>query len=171
VAGIFALLAAAGELAVEFGVVSWPPGNASDAAHKCFSSWLATRGGTDALEIHGAISHLRLLIERDGNSRFQVIGETATGKLTLEDKQIIKDRLGFRRSGVDDTEYLVQKESWKQIMVGRDAAITKELVARGILKTEPGRSNKNARIPGFNKPQRVYVISSSALFDEETEHS
>jgi hypothetical protein len=56
-------------------------------------------------------------------------------------------------------------------MAGRDATIPKELVARGILKADPGRTNKNARIPGFSKPQRVYVINSSALFDEEAAHS
>ena len=41
----------------------------------------------------------------------------------------------------------------------------------GILKTDPGRKNKNVRIPGFSKLERVFVISSSALFDEESDWS
>jgi hypothetical protein len=42
----------------------------------------------------------------------------------------------------------------------------KELVARGIVKSDPGRIGKKVRLPGFKNSQRAYVVSSSALFDD-----
>ena len=40
----FALVAAAGELATEFGITGWPQGEAERAAARCFSDWLLQRG-------------------------------------------------------------------------------------------------------------------------------
>jgi len=44
----FAMVAAAGELAIRLGIVPWPKGEASRAAARCFTDWVAGRGGTGA---------------------------------------------------------------------------------------------------------------------------
>jgi putative DNA primase/helicase len=44
VANRFALVAAAGELAMYFGVTGWEPGEATEAAVTCFASWRLLRG-------------------------------------------------------------------------------------------------------------------------------
>ena len=165
VANIFGLLAAAGELAISFGIVNWSHGYAKRAGKQCFNEWLDQRGGRGAHEIQSAMAHLRLMIEADGEARFQTIARETSGKwISAETKFPIKDRLGFRREESGDIEYLIQTETWKQIMSGRDASLTRELAARGILKSEAGRPGKKVRLPGFSNPQRVIAISSDALF-------
>ena len=46
VAGRFALIATAGELARDYGVLPWPEGEALRAAGACLSAWLEQRGGS-----------------------------------------------------------------------------------------------------------------------------
>jgi putative DNA primase/helicase len=141
--------------------VGWQAGNATLSAKRCFDVWLHHRGGRGAQEVETAIGQLRLTIERDGDSRFQPI-EFRHGKWA--EKYPVKNRLGFVRKDDGDTEYLIQPETWNELMSGRDAAVAKQLATRGILKSEAGRPCKKLRLPGFPTPQRVYVIGSSALF-------
>jgi putative DNA primase/helicase len=155
VARTFGLLAAAGELAIQFGVVPWSAGEAVRAASKGFADWLAERGGTGAAEIDGAISHLRATIERDGASRFQSSNEP------------VHQRLGFiRQQREGETEYLIQPETWKVLMVGRDARrIARELADRRILRRgSDGRPDRKERLPGLPGTHRVYVVSHATLF-------
>jgi putative DNA primase/helicase len=157
VARTFGLLAAAGELAVQYGVLPWSPGEAVRAASRCFADWLAERGGTGAAEIDGAISHLRATIERDGASRFQSSNEP------------VHQRLGFIRQQRDgETEYLIQPETWKVLMVGRDARrIARELANRRILRRgSDGRPDRKERLPGLPGTHRAYVVSHAALFSD-----
>jgi putative DNA primase/helicase len=155
VARTFGLLSAAGELAIACGVLPWTAGETVRAASRCFADWLADRGGTGAAEIDAAISHLRATIERDGASRFQ-----------RRDSEPVHQRLGFIRESNGDTEYLIQRESWKALMAGRDARRTaRELAVRGILKRDSeGRPDPKERLPGQEGAQRVYVVRHSALF-------
>jgi putative DNA primase/helicase len=155
VARTFGLLSAAGELAIAYGVLPWRAGEAVRAASRCFADWLADRGGTGAAEIDGAISHLRATIERDGASRFQ-----------RDSHEPVHQRLGFIRGSDAGIEYLIQPESWKALMAGRDARRTaRELAALGILKRDSeGRPDPKERLPGQKRTQRVYVVRHSALF-------
>jgi putative DNA primase/helicase len=156
VARTFGLPAAAGELAIAYGVLPWPSGEPVRAASRCFADWLADRGGAGAAEIDGAISYLRATIERDGASRFQRSGSS----------EVVHQRLGFIRETHDDTEYMIPHESWKALMVGRDARrIARELADRGILKRDSeGRPDPKERVPGHKNAQRVFVVRHSALF-------
>lgn len=156
VARTFGLLAAAGELAIAFEIVHWPAGEATRAASACFAAWIADRGGSGAAEIDAAIAHLRATIERDGASRFH----------KSESSDTVHNRLGFIRGTDGDIEYLILPEMWRQLMSGRDPRrIARELADRGILKRDSeGRPNPKERLPGQKTPQRVYVVSSAALF-------
>ncbi len=69
----FALIAAAGELGVEYGVLPWPKGEATKAAKASFRSWLTARGGTGAGEDVAALSMVRKFIELHDESRFTTI--------------------------------------------------------------------------------------------------
>jgi putative DNA primase/helicase len=157
----FGLLAAAGELAIAYGVLPWIQGEAVRAASRCFADWLADRGGTGAAEIDSAISHLRATMERDGASRFQ----------RSSSSEVVHQRLGYIRESDGDIEYLIPRESWKTLMVGRDARrIARELGARGILKRDSeGRPDPKERVPGHKNSQRVYVVRHSALFADGVE--
>jgi putative DNA primase/helicase len=161
VARTYGLLAAAGELAIAFCVLPWPVGEAVQAASRCFADWLTDRGGTGAAEIDGAISHLRATIERDGASRFQRSNVS----------EVVHQRLGYIRESEGDVEYMISRESWKALMVGRDARRTaRELAERGILKRDSeGRPDPKERVPGHKNSQRIYVVRHSALFADEGE--
>ena len=165
VARVFGLLAAAGELAIEYGIVPWPQGNALQAAKRCFEAWLSQRGGAGASEVQAALSPLRLVIKETEIHVFK----------RIPSQDLIRDRLGFQRARHDDDEieYLILPESWKHIMAGRDAgSIAKQLGEIGILKRDSeGRPNPKERIPGSKKPVRVYVVSHSALFDDRDRHA
>jgi putative DNA primase/helicase len=159
VARTFGLIAAAGELAISCRVLPWEQGTAVMAASSCFAAWLANRGTIGASEISEAISHVRGVIERDGSARFQRLGEA---------KEQIRDRLGYVRPGTEgDIEYLILPETWKTLFTGRDAQrIARQLATLGILvRDSEGRPNQKLRING-SRPQRTYVISHAALFDE-----
>ena len=158
VARTFGLLAAAGELGIACGVLPWPAGEAARAASRCFVDWLADRGGSGAGEIAGAISHLRAIIERDGASRFQRSGSS----------EVVHQRLGYIRQTEGDIDYMIQRESWKTLMVGRDHArrTARELAALGAARSAilEGRPDPKERLPGHKISQRVYVVRHSALF-------
>jgi hypothetical protein len=64
------LIAAAGELAIEFGVVPWKEGEAQNAASIFLQDWLAARGDAKPHEEAQAITQVRHFIEAYGDSRF-----------------------------------------------------------------------------------------------------
>ncbi len=164
VATAFGLLAAAGELARRFGVVTWPSGNATHAAARCFRAWLSARDGSGPQELHAALAQLRLMIERHGDARFQRVDIRAQTR-----DYPIRDRLGYQRVDSDgEVYYLIGTENWKEILAGHDArAIAKDLARTGILKRGDGKHiQRNERLPGSKKPDRFYVLSHSALFDD-----
>lgn len=66
----FALVAAAGEMAIGYGVVPWSKGTAMSAVSKCFQDWIGERGTTGALEDDEAVKHVRSYLEEFGGSRF-----------------------------------------------------------------------------------------------------
>ena len=47
----FAVIAAAGELASEWGITGWGAGEATVAAKRCFLDWLNRRGTTGASDV------------------------------------------------------------------------------------------------------------------------
>ncbi|HEX9535841.1 MAG TPA: DUF927 domain-containing protein [Stellaceae bacterium] len=55
----FALIAAGGQLATEFGITGWSKGEANRAAEICFQAWLDRRGTTGDQEIEAGIRQVR----------------------------------------------------------------------------------------------------------------
>src|SRR5262249_26854046 len=84
-----ALIAAAGELAHDLGIVpQWLKGEATKAAEFALEQWITGRGGSEAAEVIQAIRSVRLFIEKYGDSRFES-AEYSEGK--------IPNRAGWRR--------------------------------------------------------------------------
>ena len=98
-------------------------------------------------------------IERDGDARFQPIGEP--GPSTP-----VRDRLGFRRQIDGDVVYYILPEAWKMIMAGRDPdATARQLLSLGVLLPgESNRTQKKVRVPGLKTTQRVFAVAHSTLF-------
>jgi putative DNA primase/helicase len=78
------VIAVAGELATEFGIVPWPTGEAEKAAKEALTLWIKARGGEKPLEEAQAITTVRKAIEAHGDSRFDDLdvppGEDPFGK-------------------------------------------------------------------------------------------
>lgn len=174
VADRFGLVAAAGEMATALGIVPWEPGEATRAAARCFSDWLAARGGIEPAEQRQAISTVRRFVELHGNSRFEAMGDliprTAHGD---QIEQRVANRVGFRRRSKEGgIEYVVLPEAWEtEICAGLNSTtVAGALKKKGLLRQ--GKDKKvqiKVRLPGFESGVRCYVITSNILGDGDAE--
>jgi uncharacterized protein (DUF927 family) len=158
VAERFGLVAAAGELAIEKGIVFWLAGEARAAARACFDAWLEERGGIEPAEERAAVAQVRAFLEAHGESRFAPWDGP-------QDRPVI-NRVGFRRAVGGKTEFLIFPEAYKnEICAGRNARFVTEVLKRkGVLETDSqGRSSVPERVPGMNKSIRLYVIRGEIL--------
>ncbi|UYN97666.1 MAG: DUF927 domain-containing protein [Enhydrobacter sp.] len=174
VAGRFALVAAAGNLATLWGLTGWPAGEAERAAGTCFKAWLDRRGSAGSGEVMAGIAQVVQFIEAHGASRFETIGEAARvdGHGRAVEVRTI-NRVGFKRS--DETgrlQYLVLAKSWTaEVCKGQDARlIARALHDQGALLADlsktGGKFSQTVRVPGHG-PVRVYVLSSRILGDDD----
>ena len=158
----FGLIAAAGELAIELGVLPWSKGEANEAAQWAFKQWVAARGKARSYEDRRAIDQIRGMIERFGDSRFDDI------TIPDPDRRPVADRLGFRRDAGDKREWLVLPEMFRKVMCAgldyeRAAVVLEE---DGMLLRSPGSLMKQARVPAGSDPQWFYVLTAKVLKGE-----
>ena len=175
VAARFGLVAAAGEMAREFGILPWPEHEATRAAERCFRDWLGQRGGSRPAEATNAIATVRRFIEQHGTSRFEAIGELAPHGQNGPIDQRIVNRAGFRRlaiGGGGAVEYLFLPETWKsEVCHGLDPiAAAKTLGEAGFIEADrAGKLQSVQRLPGLG-PTRCYVIGPSIMGDAKAGH-
>lgn len=161
VARRFALAGVAGELATHYGLTGWASGEAMNAAHKCFASWLDSFGGSDNREERNILSQVRAYFETHGASRFEDM------KATQE--QRILNRAGFYRPGENGKrEFLVLPEAFKrEVCNGFDIrTATRALLEAGWIQPgNDGKTTQKPRIPVIG-PTRCYVFNSKMWEDE-----
>lgn len=167
----FGLVAAAGELAIDMGILPWRIDEAHDAAAQCFRAWLQERGGCAPAEELSALARVRRFIEAHAASRFQPLGDLDAGP---ENETRIVNRAGFVRRLENDggREYLILPETWKREVCGphNPREVADLLVELGFLKVDSeGKAASKARVPGFPNSIRCYVISSDILGSDEAE--
>ncbi|WP_395021005.1 DUF927 domain-containing protein [Dongia sp.] len=170
VAGRFALISAAGELATRWGVTGWEPGVARWAAALCFRAWLNNRGTVGAKEDELAIRQVRQFIEENGSAQFSHWPEKAAldpNEIPTDEKTIY--RAGFKRYSTDDEawHYYVMPEVWSsKVCRGFSARhVAKVLAERGYLRpASQGKFSQSLTVPGHGK-QRLYHILPAILGD------
>ena len=81
----FALIAAAGELAIQFGVLPLAPGEALDAALHHFNQWVELRGGTGDSEVESALKRVQEFIDLHCENRFIDLDSDGSGYRTPYD--------------------------------------------------------------------------------------
>jgi uncharacterized protein (DUF927 family) len=150
------LIAAAGELATEYGVTGWRPGEATKAATWAFSAWLEGRGGLEPAEVRQAIEAVRHFIEAHGEARFHNLDDV--------DARPVSNRAGWRRGAGEDQRWLIPSEVWKaEVCAGLDPKLVARVLAeRGMVERAPDGFQSVQKIAG--KPVRVYVITPR-IFD------
>jgi putative DNA primase/helicase len=150
-----ALIAAAGELAHEFGIVPhWKKGEATAAAVFALNQWIARRGGGEAAEEIAAVRSVRLFIEKYGDARFSDV-DLPDGK--------IPNRAGWRKGNGEDELWLVLPEVFKaEVCAGQDPTLVAKVLAdRGMLLRDERHYQRTHRIQG--KVLRLYTITTAIL--------
>lgn len=156
----FALVAAAGELAIAAGILPWPAGEAEKAAAACFKAWLGARaGGKGAAEDAEAVAMVRRFLIAHGASRFEEIGQhdEAGGRVVI-------NRAGWRKKDADGWRYLIPAETWaSEVVPGlnpQDAA--RAIKAAGYLTPQDAKRLQRGERVGGETP-RFYVVRGSIL--------
>lgn len=157
VAGRFALVAAAGELATAMGITGWVSGEATRAAVRCYEDWIAYRGGTGAREAGAALAQVRAFFEAHGEARF-------SGWDNPEERPTA-NRAGFRRDG---NFYVLGETFRKELCKGFEPSmVARLLIERGHLKPgTDGKTTTRTRLPGIGMT-RCYVIGADVMADED----
>jgi putative DNA primase/helicase len=150
----FALVAAGGELATEFGVTGWQPGAAIEAARKCFNQWRDHRGRGN-VERNQILTMLSEYISRWGDARFSS---------TEDDKPLHGPRGGYWRdapgiAGEMYREWLFTSAGIKDAVPGYEMKqISSALVAAGWLVLSSSDNKKAQALSIQGKKTRYYVL-------------
>jgi uncharacterized protein (DUF927 family) len=157
----FALIAAGGELATEFGITGWPKGEAGRAAETCFRAWLSRRGTTGEQEIQAGIRQVRSYIEAYGDSRFYAAWEDEPDRVVT--------RAGYRRKTPEGWEYFVLPEQWRgELARGFEPSdLAFAMIGRGLMTADkPDASGKRVssrRLSVNGQEIRVYHLLPKIL--------
>ena len=155
VAGRFALVAAAGELAIKLEVLPFEKGEAIKAAKTCFSDWLQERGGLASGEFTRAVTRLAGFIERSKNSKFE-------NWEFIDGDRVVIECAGYKKSNAEGhSEYFMITSAYSEVLKGFDLkTINKLFVKEGILiPDKSGRGSRSMAVRG-QRPQRLYHITS-----------
>jgi putative DNA primase/helicase len=171
VASRFALIAAAGELATEYGATGWPVGAAFDGALTCFAAWLERRGTIGKAETEMLLEQVAAFFDAHGESRFTPM----EGEIKGPARPVI-NRAGFRRlaksvpSEHTAMEYFVLASAFKEMVAGFEPKWAARVLAdKGLLRT--GSNNKTSvtmNLPTMGKA-RCYHFPAQFADDEPAE--
>lgn len=157
VAGNFAIIALAGELATDYGLVPWRQGESLQAAIKMFSLWKDNRADGNA-ENASILRDVRAYINKHGASRFEAIDSAGT--------PVVRDRAGWIKNVAGKPVYLFTDESLIEACPSTDLRrVALALKQSGWLHSyDSKRLNKNTRLG--NSQQRLYWITPLDSTDE-----
>ena len=170
----FALFAAAGEMAIAWGVLPWAPGEAERAAIAVLKLWLGRRGSQKASEDNLHLRAIRTFLVQHGASRFVGLyrpGGVGSPAWDLIDPQRpVINSAGFRRRQDDNRfEYLIDRDIWPKICAEADVEPTdcaRTLLAAGFLAAGDGKNlPKKHAVPGVGK-QRYFTILPGLVGDQ-----
>jgi putative DNA primase/helicase len=166
----FGAVAAAGELAAEFGVVPWRPGQAFDCALWLYGRWAQAFGRTAPREERQVIRQIVAAIE-SRRAAFQPIGRQAHGD--GEDDGSDGDRvgearsletLGYRMVSGLDVVFCFHGAGWTQVTRGFDRIEAARVVDRAgyLVRDADGRRlQKSIKVKG--EQHKLYCVKASIL--------
>jgi putative DNA primase/helicase len=160
VAERFALCGAAGELAIEAGVLPWATGAADAVCQRMFGEWLAARGGAGSFEVAQGVKAVHEFIIEQGAACFFD---------STKPDLIIRDRVGWIEHEWKGHEvvYIVPSSQWPKLCGGYDPnGVAKALADAGdLLAAESGEYTHSLRTPWDKKKVRCRVLVADS--DEE----
>lgn len=157
VAGRFALVAMAGELATEYGITGWPEGTATKAAAEVLKAWLKTCGGAGNNESRQILERVSDFIDRHGDGRFSDADKP-------EPSNPIRDRAGWWRDENSKRIYYFTAAGMNEALKGFDFKRSlDELQAVGILPA-PQKNGERAKPERINgRLVKLYHINAEKL--------
>ncbi|MBO9454631.1 DUF927 domain-containing protein [Paracoccus sp. R12_1] len=172
VAKRIALIVAAGELAEEYGILTWEPGSLEGFGLIALTAWLEERGSRSSLEELNAMKTVRLFLETHGEARFRPVNAIEEDDCDVDGREVerpIINRAGFRTTTKDgDSVWYIFPEVWRsEVCKGQNPQlVAKVLKERGVLMSgEERHYAKKVRIPGMANSSRFYCISAK-IFEE-----
>ena len=165
----FALVGAAGELAIAWGVVPWEPGSAVEAALALYKRWADAFGRDAPREERDVLRRLRDVMQSE-KSAFAPVGDDDMTE-TSEPSERGRDgearqmkTYGFRHVRGGEVRYLFHDAGWQYVFRGFDLGDAARIVAAaGYLETDADgkRHKKSIKIRG--EKQRLYCVNGSIL--------
>jgi putative DNA primase/helicase len=158
----FALIYAAGILAVEFKILPLEPEELFQGLKQCFEEWIINRGTSNDSEQEKWLAQIKNYFEKYGDSKFITLTSSNT-ELTSTHKPI--DRIGYKQEQDGKYNYYVFPENYKnELCKGFDfRQVTKMLIKGGYLMPDNQGKNQIAKnFPGLGKV-RVYHFSPKIL--------
>jgi len=147
-AGWFALVAMAGELATDYGVVPWESGEALGAAIWGYRAWLTQRG-IGQTEDRQILDGIRDFIDRHGDSRF-----SSTAYNTA-----IRERAGYTENRGDALVYLFNRAALREAAGGYEIRrIVDAIEAAGWLTEREDDSKRRVRRKIAGHTVRLYAV-------------
>jgi putative DNA primase/helicase len=165
----FGVISVAGELGIEYDVLPWEVGASESAAVWAFRQWLERRG-PGSFEERQAISTVRSIIERYGQSRFDPLVSVDGGIPVVDIDRHVPVRYGYRRPGM----WFVFPEVFRnEFCSGLDyRQVAETLHEHGMLERGEKRIAKQQRVKtpgGDSEPQWFYWITDKIIESGEDE--
>ncbi|GEM16532.1 DUF927 domain-containing protein [Gluconobacter oxydans] len=179
VAARFAMVAAAGELATQYGLTGWDHDTPGVMAGICFEAWLAERGTVGRREDEQAVAQLRDFIAKNGEARFErwvdpVQADSAQSEESQPPGERFRtqNRAGWKRwmkeaGGRHEWRYFLTSEGMSEALAGlnrRNAVQT--LIETGYVLPSKTKSSTVISPPG-HRNVRAYEVKASILGTEE----
>jgi putative DNA primase/helicase len=143
-----AVIAAAGELATQFGITGWKPGAAMKAAHVTFQLWVKARRGYGSAESQAAVDRTRRFVSLNGQSSFEPLHGPAMS---------VRDHAGWR----DGQWFYITSDAWQKIHTGANAQrAASHLAELGLLRRDSDGKHLTRKLKG--KP-RCYWVAKKIL--------
>lgn len=153
----FALLALAGELATEWGITGWPPGEAERACAQAFQLWRRARQGSGNMERYQVAQAVADFIARHEGTRFS----------STKNPKPLHNQAGWWREAPDGQRtYLFNSAGVREALQSFDYTRALDVLKQLGVLPPPGPDGKLSRKPRIGKQtQRVYEINFAALND------
>jgi uncharacterized protein (DUF927 family) len=182
VAGRFAVVSIAGEMAIAMGILPAEAGDAELACVHCFQDWIKARGTTGSGEKQNGIRAVRHFLELHGSSRFAEIEVFAREKVAPWQRTLMPDadkpevrvdcravsnQAGYKQRDKERKHivFMIWPEVWaNEVCKGMDAdLVAKAIDEKGWLLHDHGHYTKQKRLPDQAERIRFYHVTSDIL--------
>jgi uncharacterized protein (DUF927 family) len=172
----FGLVATAGELAIEFGIVPWVENSLVADAMALFKAWLAERGGATPYEVRQIVAQVRHFIEANGEARFDDADPpkkklSHTGSEIEQEHRPVINRAGWRKGSGESRRWYVLPEVWRrEICAGFNPTEAARVLSEfgALEQANDGKFAQSLRVLPGMKTQRLYVLTP-AIFESGEE--